>query len=283
MYAEAYERANQLTTTALSLTRLVNNLSTSNINSSEIFQAILDRMVAIYQSSQNEVNIESTSFIDALVDDVNLKFSLSLESEIKTKVKNMYKAFIPLIQVKPNLAATHGLFYFATNTFFNDLVLVASNIDQENIYSRYSIDLISYVSEISGQTESNLAFSITSNSDSVSSFEDQTFNINVLENDDFDSQSSYNILFTQPANGTISKDNLNILVYQPNANFNGNDSFSYTLEQGSLSSTASVNISVQPLPDAPIISISSTEITIPENQINAVSYTHQTLPTSDLV
>ena len=270
MYAEAYERANQLTSLSLSFTRLVNNLSTSNINSSEIFQAILDRMVAIYQSSQNEVSIESPAFIDALVDDVNLKFSLSLENEIKSKVKNMYKAFIPLIQVKPNLAATHGLFYFATNTFFNDLVLVASNNDQENIYSRYSLDLITYISEISGQTESNLAFSITANSDLVSSFEDQTFNINVLENDDFDSQSSYNILFTQPANGTISKDNLNILVYQPNANFNGNDSFSYTLEQGSLSSTTSVNISVQPLPDAPIISISSTEITIPENQINVV-------------
>ena len=270
MYAEAYERANQLTSLSLSFTRLVNNLITSNINSSEIFQVILDRMVAIYQSSQNEVSIESPDFIDALVDDVNLKYSLSLENEIKTKVKNMYKAFIPLIQVKPNLAATHGLFYFATNTFFNDLVLVASNNDQENIYSRYSLDLITYISEISGQTKSNLAFSITANSDSVSSFEDQTFNINVLENDDYDSQSSYNISFTQPANGTINKDNLNILVYQPNANFNGNDSFSYTLEQGSLSSTASVNISVQPLPDAPIISISSTEITISENQINVV-------------
>ena len=270
MYAEAYERANQLTSLSLSFTRLVNNLSTFNINSSEIFQVILDRMVAIYQSSQIEVSIESPAFIDALVDDVNLKFTLSLENEIKTKVKNMYKAFIPLIQVKPNLAATHGLFYFATNTFFNDLVLVASNNDQENIYSRYSLDLITYISEISGQTESNLAFSIKANSDSVSSFEDQTFNINVLENDDYDSQSSYNISFTQPANGTISKDNLNILIYQPNVNFNGNDSFSYTLEQGSLSSTASVNISVQPLPDAPIISISSTEITIQENQINVV-------------
>ena len=270
IYAEAYERANQLTSLSLSLTRLVNNLSTFDIISSDIFRVILDRMVAIYQSSQNEVNIESPSFIDVLVDDVNLKFSLSLESEIKTKVKNMYKAFIPLIQVKPNLAASHGLFYFATNTFFNDIVLVASNNDQENIYSRYSLDLITYISEISGQTESNLAFSITSNSDAVSSFEDQTFNINVLENDDYDNQSSYNISFTQPANGTISKDNLNILVYQPNANFNGNDSFSYTLEQGSLSSTASVSILVQPLPDAPIISISSTEIIIPENQINVV-------------
>ena len=266
MNAEAYERANQLTSLSLSFTRLVNNLSTSDINSSEIFGVILDRMAAIYQSSQNEVSIESSAFIDALVDDVNLKFSLSLENETMTKVKNMYKAFIPLIQVKPNLAATHGLFFFATNNFFNDLVLVASNNDQENIYSRYSLDLITYISEISGQTESNLAFSIKANSDSVSSFEDQIFNINVLENDDYDNQSSFNISFTQPANGTINKTNLNILVYQPNANFNGNDSFSYTLEQGSLSSTSSVNISVQPLPDAPIISISSTDITIPENQ-----------------
>ena len=271
MFAKAYERANQLTSIALSLTRLVNNLTTLNINSSEIFQIILDRMVAFYQSSQNEINIESSAFLEILIDDVNLKFSLSLENEIKTKVKNMYKAFIPLIQVKPNLAATHGLFYFATNTFFNDLVLVASNNDQENIYSRYSLNLISYVSEISGQTESNLAFSITANSDSVSSFEDQAFNIDVLENDDFDNQSSFNVSFTQPANGTINKNNSNILVYQPNANFNGSDSFSYTIEQGSLSSSASVNISVQPLPDAPIISISSNEITIPENQTNVMN------------
>jgi len=271
MYAEAYERANQLTSIALSLTRLVNNLNTSDINSSEIFQTILDRMVAIYQSSQNEIDIESPAFLDSLIDDVNLKFSLSLENGVKTKVKNMYKALIPLIQVKPNLASTHGLFYFATNTFFNDLVLVASNNDQENIYSRYTLNLISYVSEISGQTESNLAFSITANSDSVSSFEDQSFNIDVLENDDFDNQASFNISFTQPVNGTINKNNSNILVYQPNANFNGSDSFSYTIEQGSLSSSASVNISVQPLPDTPIISVSSNEITIPENQTNVMN------------
>ena len=116
-----------------------------------------------------------------------------------------------------------------------------------------------------------IAFSIRANPDSVSSFEDQSFNIDVLENDDFDNQSSFNLSFTQPVNGTINKNNSNVLVYQPNVNFNGNDSFSYTLEQGSLSTSASVNISVQPLPDAPIISMSSNEITIPENQINVVT------------
>ncbi len=162
-------------------------------------------------------------------------------------------------------------FILRLTLFFNDLVLVASNNDQENIYSRYSLNLIAYISEISGQSESNLAFSISANPDSISSFEDQSFNIDVLENDDFNNQSSFNLSFTQPVNGTINKNNSNILVYQPNVNFNGNDSFSYTLEQGSLSTSASVNISVQPLPDAPIISISSNEITIPENQLNVVN------------
>ena len=71
MFAKAYERANQLTSIALSLTRLVNNLTTLNINSSEIFQIILDRMVAFYQSSQNEINIESSAFLEILIDDVN--------------------------------------------------------------------------------------------------------------------------------------------------------------------------------------------------------------------
>ena len=118
MFAEAYERANQLTSITLSLTRLVNNLSTSNINSSEIFQLILDRMVAIYQSSQNEINLESAVFLDSLVDDVILKFSLSIENEIKTKVKNMYKAFIPLIQVKPNLASYTWFILFCYQYFF---------------------------------------------------------------------------------------------------------------------------------------------------------------------
>ena len=145
MFAEAYEKANQLTSITLSLTKLVNNLNTSDINSSEIFQIVLDRMVAIYQNSQNEINIESATFLDSLVDDVTQKFSLSLDNETRTKVKNMYKAFIPLIQVKPNMPATHALFNFASSTFFNDLLLVSSKNDQENIYSRYSQNLISYL------------------------------------------------------------------------------------------------------------------------------------------
>ena len=270
-FSEAYEKANQLTILALSLTKLVNNLSGVEIKSNEIFQIILDEMVASYQISQSEVSIESSAILDSITEKVNFTFSLSLQSETREKVSNMLEKFLPLIQVKPNLATTHALFDFATDNFFIDLIAVASGNDVQNIYSRYDSDLVAYVSEISGETVANLAFSIQANPDLINSFEDQSFNIDVLVNDDFDNQASFNISFTQPINGIITKNNSNILVYQPNADFNGNDSFTYTLEQGSLSSSATVNISVAALPDAPIISSSSSNISIPENQLDVVT------------
>ena len=271
IFAEAYEKANQLTSLTLSLAKLVSNFNSTDIDTNSIFSIILDKMITEFQSSQSEVNLESGTLLDQIVDEVIVKFSLSIQEQNKIKLKNMVKAFLPLIQVKPNLVATHGIFNFATNNFFNDLIAVASGNDSQNIYLKYSSNLISYIAEISGQSEASLAFTITANTDSITSFEDQLFNIDVLQNDDFDSESSLNIAFTQPLNGTITKNNSNILVYQPNQDFNGNDSFTYTLEQGSLKSTATVNISVQPLPDAPVISISSSQITIPENQLSTIN------------
>ena len=54
----------------------------------------------------------------------------------------MLEKFLPLIQVKPNLATTHALFDFATDNFFIDLIAVASGNDVQNIYSRYDSDLV---------------------------------------------------------------------------------------------------------------------------------------------
>ena len=78
--------------------------------------------------------------------------------------------------------------------FFNDLISVASNRDTQDVHQKYNNSLIAYISEITGISTANLAFSISANSDSVNSYEDQIFNIDVLQNDDFDSQSSFNIL-----------------------------------------------------------------------------------------
>ena len=57
---------------------------------------------------------------------------------------------------------------------------------------------------------------------------------------------------TDPANGTavINGDNID---YTPDANFNGSDSFTYTVDDGNGGTdTATVNITVTPVNDAPV-------------------------------
>jgi VCBS repeat-containing protein len=48
------------------------------------------------------------------------------------------------------------------------------------------------------------------------------------------------------ANGTVSLQSDGSFTYTPNAGFTGDDSFSYAASDGSLSSTATVTISVTP-------------------------------------
>ena len=58
--------------------------------------------------------------------------------------------------------------------------------------------------------------------------------------------------FTQPANGTLLLDGNDDLVYTPNANFNGVDTFAYTVTDGALVANAEVKIDVESVNDAPI-------------------------------
>ena len=52
--------------------------------------------------------------------------------------------------------------------------------------------------------------------------------------------------------GTTSKAANGTITYTPAANFNGTDSFTYTVSDGSLTDTATVNVTVTPVNDAPV-------------------------------
>lgn len=86
--------------------------------------------------------------------------------------------------------------------------------------------------------------------------EDSSFDINVAGNDsDVDSSLDLSSLTVtvQPAQGSVSLVN-NMFRYTPNQNFDGSDSFSYTINdtEGSTSNVATVAITVQSVNDAPL-------------------------------
>jgi len=122
----------------------------------------------------------------------------------------------------------------------------------------------------------NLAQSITTftvqtqppvaNDDAANTDEDQDVVIDVLTNDTDDGTLDVtSVVITTPAtNGTAVASLDGTVTYTPNANFNGNDSFAYTVndDQGATSNPATVDVTVNAVNDLPVANAdaSSTEM-----------------------
>jgi len=88
--------------------------------------------------------------------------------------------------------------------------------------------------------------------DEASTTEDNSVAIDVLGNDEDAEDDDLNIAsFGQGTNGSVADDGEGQLVYTPDADFNGEDSFTYTISDGALESTATVSVTVDAVNDAP--------------------------------
>jgi len=89
--------------------------------------------------------------------------------------------------------------------------------------------------------------------DSATTDEDMPATINVLGNDsDVDGDSLTVTTVTQGAHGSVTNNGSNV-TYSPAANFNGSDSFSYTISDShGGTATANVNVTINAINDAPI-------------------------------
>jgi gliding motility-associated-like protein len=94
--------------------------------------------------------------------------------------------------------------------------------------------------------------------DNVTTNEDTPADITVLGNDsDVDNaiDPATITIVTPPTNGTTSiKPTTGVITYMPNLNYSGSDSFTYTVNDvsGATSNTATVNITITPVNDAPV-------------------------------
>ena len=87
---------------------------------------------------------------------------------------------------------------------------------------------------------------------SLSSAEDTPIAITLAATDVDSTTLTYRIT-SLPQNGKVSATNSRTLTYTPNLNFNGQDSFSFVANDGSLDSApALVNLTLKPINDTPI-------------------------------
>ncbi len=93
----------------------------------------------------------------------------------------------------------------------------------------------------------------SANDDTVTTNEDTAVSGNVLTNDsDPEGNPLTASLLTNPSHGTATLTPTGAFTYTPVLNYNGSDSFTYAASDGSLSSNATVRITVTPVNDPPV-------------------------------
>ncbi len=110
------------------------------------------------------------------------------------------------------------------------------------------------------------------NADLASVNEDQSVTISVLTNDSGNGLSLLSAAGAQ--NGTVSVSGNNV-IYTPAPNYNGSDSFTYTIKDSfGTTSTASVGVTVAPVNDGPSINFARTSLVNGsfENSLNGWTY-----------
>ncbi|MFN0217174.1 MAG: tandem-95 repeat protein, partial [Hyphomicrobium sp.] len=105
--------------------------------------------------------------------------------------------------------------------------------------------------------------------DAVTTAEDTAATFNVITGtggataDSFENVGAQVTSVTQGANGTVTFLANGAVTYTPNAEFNGSDSFTYTVTSGGVTETATVTVTVTSVNDAPVAS--GTSITTAED------------------
>ena len=105
-------------------------------------------------------------------------------------------------------------------------------------------------------------------SDTATTNEDMSVNIDVLDNDtdpDTDRARLRVSVLTQPLNGTARAQSDQTITYTPNANFAGPNSFTYRLSDGQFTDDGSVSVTVVAVNDAPTFFPTTAARSVPED------------------
>jgi len=264
IYDYLYEKGNQLTVLAFALQNITNNLNTTTETTQDYFKAITEEIEKEYTETETKVDIETEAFVTKALENVVTAKSVTIDETAKANVTKALSGMLPIIQVKSSDDLTTGVIRFAVSTLQTDIQAIANGTATAETVSSYTEDILAYIAEDQNIDADEIAPDISAIADSASTSEDIAVEINVLLNDSYLTSSPISITAANGTHGTTSVAS-NVVTYDPDADFNGTDTFSYTITQGDKTSSADVTVSIEAVNDAPSIDIAST-IQVAENQ-----------------
>ena len=245
-----YEKGNQLTVLAYALQNITNNLNTTTETTQDYFKAITEEVEKEFTETTTKVDIETEAFITKTLNNVIEAKSITIDENAKGNTTKALSGILPIIQVKSTDDLTTAVIRFAFSTLQTDIQAIANGSATAEIVTSYTEDVLTYIAQDQNVDAGEIAPDISAIDDSATTAEDIAVEINVLLNDSYVTSSPLSLSATNAANGTISVSN-NVITYSPDADYNGSDSFSYTLLQGEKTSSADVIITIEAVNDAP--------------------------------
>ena len=251
IYDYLYEKGNQATALVLTMQNIANNSNLTQDTSQDYFNALAEELEASFVATQTRVDIETNTFIDAVLENIVSAKALSITEDDKTNLGEALSSVMPVIEVKGEGALNTALFGFMTGTFQTDMQSIADGTASIETLNSYSLDVISYIAVDQNISAEDLTPNVTAVDDITSTNEDETVEILVLSNDSYVTAAPIGLTAGEaPSNGTIEIVN-GVISYTPIADFNGTDSFGYLISQQDKVSTGTVTVTVTPVNDAP--------------------------------
>ena len=265
-----YEKGNQLTVLAYALQNVTNNLNATTDTTQDYFKVIAEEVEAEYASTSLKVDIETQAFITKVMDRIIGSKNLTIEDSNKNKLISALATVMPIIEVKTSSTLTTAIFDFATSTFQDDTQALANGSATTDLVNSYESDILNYIGDDQDVSSDELAPEITAMDETVSTDEDTSVTVNVLNNDSYLTSAPISVSVGSASNGSVSVDN-NVVNYKPDVDFNSSDSFTYTITQGDKTSSATVLVKVNPVNDIPSFGNLLSTYNYNENQTSPVT------------
>ena len=267
-----YEKGNQLTVLAFSLQNIINNINSTTETTQDYFKSIAEEIDVEYAATSQKVDIETSNFVLNVLNNITTAKEVTLDEANKDNTVTALSGLLPIIEVKPSQDLTNSIFNFSTTTLQTDILTIADGTASEEVLSNYTTNIIEYIAQDQNIDSDEITPDITAIGDSAETEEDASVTINVIANDSYISTAPISVSATNGSNGTtvLAETSPEQVVYTPNPDFNGSDSFSYTITQGDKTSSADVSLTISPVQDDPVINISSS-ISTPENVLSVTT------------
>ena len=264
-----YEKGNQLTVLAYAIQNIINDLNTSTETTQDYFKAITEEIEKEYTETETKVDIETEAFVTKVFDNIVAAKSVTIDETAKSNTIKALAGVMPIIEVKAEDDVTTAVIRFGISTLQTDIQAIANGSASAETITSYTEDILNYIANDQNVDASKIAPDIRAIADTVTTQEDTEIEINILANDSYVKTSPLSLDIENPSNGTIETNN-NIVKYTPEADYNGSDSFNYTITQADKTATAEVSITIESVNDEPSIDIAST-VQADENQTSVTT------------